>query len=79
MSLNFNIEVVAKILIKRKEWKSKNENVVNKLIKLFEAYSKGRFKQYIAIASLAPKFKIKWTKGVKIKLNALLKLGFINS
>ena len=43
------------------------------------AYSEGRFKQYIAIASLAPKFKIKWTTGVKIRLNILLKLGLIIS
>ena len=64
-----------KSLIKRKEWKSKKQVVVNKLIKLFAAYSDGKFKQYTAMASLAPKFKIIWTKGVKIKLNTLLIFG----
>ena len=61
--------------MKRKEWKSKNEVVVNRLIKLLAAYWEGKFKQYTAIASLAPKFKIIWTIGVKIILNILLIFG----
>ena len=58
---------------------NKNENVVNKLIKLFAAYCEGKFRQYIAIASLAPRFKIICTIGVKIKLTTLLIFGLKSS
>ena len=40
-----SLKVKIKSLIRRKEWKTKKENVVNKLIQLFAAYSEGKFKQ----------------------------------